>query len=68
MKKKHTLSKTDYIQYLDCPEELWLRKNKPKLLPPIDLDRQYKLDQGNLIDEYNFILNYKNKSNWEQKW
>ena len=51
MKKKHTLSKTDYIQYLDCPEELWLRKNNPKVLPPIDLDRQYKLDQGNLIDE-----------------
>ena len=51
MKKKHTLSKTDYIQYLDCPEELWLRKNKPKVLPPIDLDRQYKLDQGNLIDK-----------------
>jgi len=51
MKKKHTLSKTDYIQYLDCPEELWLRKNKPRLLPPIDLDRQYKLDQGNLIDK-----------------
>jgi len=51
MKKKHTLSKTDYIQYLDCPEELWLRKNKPELLPSIDIDRQYKLDQGNLIDE-----------------
>lgn len=51
MKKKHTLSKTDYIQYLDCPEELWLRKNNPKVLPPINLDRQYKLDQGNLIDE-----------------
>ena len=51
MKKKHTLSKTDFIQYLDCPEELWLRKNKPKLLPPINLDRQYKLDQGNVIDK-----------------
>lgn len=51
MNKKHTLSKTDYIQYLDCPEELWLRKNQPDILPPIDLDRQYKLDQGNLIDQ-----------------
>ena len=51
MSKKHTLSKTDYIQYLDCPEELWLRKNKPAVLPPVDLDRQYKLDQGNLIDQ-----------------
>ena len=50
--KKQTLSKTDYIQYLDCPEELWLRKNKPSALPPVDLDRQYKLDQGNLIDEF----------------
>ncbi len=50
MNKKRRLSKTDYIQYLDCPEELWLRKNQPAILPPIDLDRQYKLDQGNLID------------------
>lgn len=52
MKKTHTLSKTDYIQYLDCPEELWLRKNKREVLPAIDLDRQYKLDQGNLIDDF----------------
>jgi len=51
-KKQQTLSKTDYIQYLDCPEELWLRKNKPSTLPPVDLDRQYKLDQGNLIDDF----------------
>lgn len=50
--KQQTLSKTDYIQYLDCPEELWLRKNKPAALPPVDLDRQYKLDQGNLIDDF----------------
>ena len=52
MKKKHTLSKTDYIQFLDCPEELWLRKNNPKVLPKVDLDLQYKLDQGNLIDKF----------------
>jgi len=51
-KPQQTLSKTDYIQYLDCPEELWLRKNKPSALPPVDLDRQYKLDQGNLIDDF----------------
>lgn len=50
--KKQILSKTDYIQYLDCPEELWLRKNKPSALPPVGLDRQYKLDQGNLIDDF----------------
>lgn len=52
MKKKYTLSKTDYIQYMDCPEELWLRKNQPSALPAIDLDRQFKLDQGNLIDDF----------------
>lgn len=52
MKKKHTLTKTDYIQFLDCPEELWLRKNKPSALPKVDLELQYKLDQGNLIDEF----------------
>ena len=24
------LTKTDFIQYLNCPESLWLYKNKPE--------------------------------------
>lgn len=27
------LSKTDFIQFLNCPKSLWLLKNKPKLYP-----------------------------------
>lgn len=27
------LTKTDFIQYLNCPESLWLLKNKPEDFP-----------------------------------
>ncbi len=30
---KPTLSKTDFIQFLNCPKSLWLLKNKPELYP-----------------------------------
>lgn len=29
----HQLTKTDFIQYLNCPQSLWLLKNKPKDYP-----------------------------------
>lgn len=29
----HQLTKTDFIQYLNCPESLWLLKNKPNVYP-----------------------------------
>lgn len=28
---RHKLTKTDFIQYLNCPESLWLLKNKPEI-------------------------------------
>ncbi|MEQ9617754.1 MAG: DUF2779 domain-containing protein [Deltaproteobacteria bacterium] len=35
------LSKTDYLEYLQCPKNLWLKKKKPELyisIPPSDFD------------------------------
>ncbi len=48
--RNHTLSKSNYIQYLDCPEELWLEKNKPSLIPNLEEDRLFKIEQGDFID------------------
>jgi len=47
----HTLSKTDYIQYLACKEELWIYKNREELIPPFSIDAQYKVEQGKIIDK-----------------
>lgn len=46
----HTLSKSNYIQYLDCPEELWLQKNKRELIPDLDEATMFKIEQGDFID------------------
>lgn len=32
----YKISKTDFIQYLNCPESLWLKKHKPDLYPEGD--------------------------------
>lgn len=47
---KHTLSKSNYIQYLDCPEELWLQKNRAELIPELPPETMFKIEQGDLID------------------
>ena len=33
IRNMHQLTKTDFIQYLNCPESLWLLKNKPEDFP-----------------------------------
>jgi len=48
--RKHTLTKTNYLQFLKCPEELWLQKNRPDLIPKLDLDALHKIEQGNRVD------------------
>ena len=40
-------TKTDFIQFLNCPESLWLRKNKPKEYP----DGEFSLFVYKLIKE-----------------
>lgn len=49
--RKHSLSKTNYLQFLSCAEELWLQKNRPNLIPKITEDALHKIEQGKLIDQ-----------------
>ena len=51
MNNKSNLNKSDYIQYLQCPQELWLRKNEPDFSsPPLTEQQHHIIDQGNEID------------------
>ena len=47
---KHTLSKSDFLEYLACPETFWMMKNEKIKPTPITDDILHKLEQGNLID------------------
>jgi hypothetical protein len=47
----HPLTKTNYLAYLACPEELWLEKNLAEyqnIAPAPDV--LFQMEQGNLID------------------
>lgn len=49
-----TLTKTDFIQYLQCPESLWLSKNKPEVYPEGDfsLFLQKLIKEGYEVEGY----------------
>ena len=47
-----TLSKTDYQYYRACPEELWLMKHQRALFPPMNDERRFSINQGNLVDAF----------------
>ena len=47
---KYTLSKSDFLEYLACPETFWMMKNDDIKSTPITDDILHKLEQGNLID------------------
>lgn len=47
-----TLSKTDYQYYRACPEELWLMKHQRHLFPPMNEERLFSINQGNLVDAF----------------
>lgn len=46
----HQLTKTDFLQYLACPEELWLAKNIEGHSTTPSLSARHIMEQGNLID------------------
>jgi CRISPR/Cas system-associated exonuclease Cas4 (RecB family) len=46
------LSKTQYQYYRACPEELWLMKHQPDLFPPMNDERLFSINQGNLVDAF----------------
>ncbi len=45
------LTKTDFMNYLECPMHLWLSKHRPELLPKDDAEKQRILAAGREVDE-----------------
>jgi hypothetical protein len=54
----HQLSKTDFIQYLNCPESLWLLKNKPNVYPrgEFSLFLEKLIKEGYEVEQYAKLL------------
>lgn len=46
------LSKSDYMLFLKQPVWLWLKKNDPKKLPPVDDNTQALFDSGHQFEPY----------------
>jgi len=47
----HKLTKTNFLQYLACPEELWLAKHIEGHPTTPSLSALHMMEQGNLIDD-----------------
>lgn len=47
-----TISKSDYMMFLRHPAWLWLKKNDPKKLPPVDENTQAMFDAGHQFEPY----------------
>ncbi len=45
------LSKSKYLNGLQCPKLLWISFNRPELIPQPDAVTQNRFDQGNLVGE-----------------
>lgn len=46
------LSKTDYMLFLKHPAWLWVKKNDPKKIPPVDENTQAMFDAGHQFEPY----------------
>lgn len=46
------LSKSNFMQFRRCSCELWLVKQRPDLVPPIDPMLQRIFDEGNVVDSW----------------
>jgi len=49
--KQKILSKTKYLNGLQCPKYLWILFNEPEKIPEVDAATQYIFDQGHLVGE-----------------
>jgi hypothetical protein len=45
------LSKSHYLNGLQCPKYLWILFNEPESIPEVDAVTQYRFDQGHLVGE-----------------
>lgn len=46
------ISKSDYMFFLKHPAWIWVKKNKPELIPPIDENQQVIFDAGHQFEQY----------------
>jgi hypothetical protein len=46
------LSKSKYLNGLQCPKYLWIQFHEPERIPGADAATQYMFDQGHLVGEY----------------
>jgi hypothetical protein len=71
LSSKQTLSKTDFLDFLDNPKHLWANKNYPDTLSPLDDFTRHQLEQGNevqvLAKKYFRNQLFKDKSKFEVK-
>jgi len=52
VKYRKDLSKSKYLQGLQCPRLLWIAFNQADRIPPPDAATQFIFDQGHLVGEY----------------
>jgi CRISPR/Cas system-associated exonuclease Cas4 (RecB family) len=53
LKRKHYLSKSDFLKYQTCPQYLWLWKNNKEIVPQDNPeDVEHRLEQGNEVEGY----------------
>ena len=54
----HQLTKTDFKYYLDCPESIWLLKNKPQVYPKgeFSLFAEKLIKEGYEVEAYAKLL------------
>lgn len=46
------LSKSDYMTFLKHPAWLWIKKNDPSKIPPVDENQQAIFDAGHLFEQF----------------
>lgn len=52
------ISKSDYMLFLRQPAWLWLKKNNPSKLPPVDAATQAMFDAGHAFEPYKSIYRH----------
>jgi hypothetical protein len=56
MNKQRNLSKSKYINGIQCLKLLWVTTNEPNRLPEVDAVTQHVFDQGHLVGEMAHLL------------
>ena len=52
MARKRLLSKSKYLNGLQCPKYLWVKLNEPDRVPMFDASTQHGFSQGHLVGEF----------------